>query len=232
MTRTALSVCGSFLLTISSIPVLARQAPVVESTPQTVTATIESIDKANRTITLKGVKGDSVEIKAPDEMEGFNSLRVGDQVTATYYEAVVVNVRKPGAPAPSSPPVVMTERKDRVPGSETRRQQTFTVTIEAIDEKAPSVTVKGPQGRVVTLAVRDPKQLKSVKVGDTVDVTYYESLLIKTARPAKQYRPISRRVSGGGSGRTHASGIVRAKHGYGYIAGSRLRALPFRSAPT
>ena len=186
MTRTALFVWCSCLLTVSSIPVLARQAPMVESTPITVTATIEAIDKANRTITLKGVKGNSVEIKAPDEMEGFNSLRVGDQVTATYYEAVLVNVRKPGAPAPSSPPVVMTERKDRAPGSETRRQQTFSVTIQAIDEKASSVTVKGPQGRVVTLAVRDPKQLQSVKVGDTVDVTYYESLLIKTARPAKQ----------------------------------------------
>jgi hypothetical protein len=33
------------------------------------------------------------------------------------------------------------------PGSETRRERTLTVTIEAIDPKVPSVRVKGPQGR-------------------------------------------------------------------------------------
>ena len=30
--------------------------------------------------------------------------------------------------------------------------------------------------------VRDPTQLQSVKVGDTIDVTYYESLLVKVGR--------------------------------------------------
>ena len=49
----------------------------------------------------------------------------------------------------------------------------------------PSVTVKGPQGRVVALAVNDAKQLQNLKVGDTVDVTYYESLLVKVSRPSK-----------------------------------------------
>ena len=76
-----------------------------------------------------------------------------------------------------------TQRKDRTPGSETRRQQTFTGTVEAIDAKAPSVTVKGPQVRVLALAVRDATQLQNVKIGAIVDVTYYESLLIKMARP-------------------------------------------------
>jgi hypothetical protein len=58
--------------------------------------------------------------------------------------------------------------------------------VEAIDAKAPSVTVKGPQGRVVPLAVRDATQLQNIKIGDTVDVTYYESLLVKVARPPNQ----------------------------------------------
>jgi hypothetical protein len=186
MSRAAHVVYCALLLTCAAVSISAEQVPVSESAPVTVTATIEAIDKGNRTITLKTAKGNSVEISAPEQMEGFNSLRVGDQVTATYHEAVLVNVRKPGAPAPSSAQAVTTQRKDRVPGSETRKQQTFTVTIQAIDEQAPSVTVKGPQGRVVTLAVRDAKQLQTVKVGDTVDVTYYESLLIKTARPSKQ----------------------------------------------
>jgi hypothetical protein len=52
--------------------------------------------------------------------------------------------------------------------------------------KTPSVRVKGPLGRSLTLAVSDPKQLESLKAGDTVDLTYYESLLVKIGRPAKK----------------------------------------------
>ena len=181
MTRAAGFVCCASLLAF--LPMLATgQKPGPESTPVTITATIEAIDKANRTVTVKAPRG-SVEIKAPEQMEGFNSLRVGDLVTATYFAAYAVNIRKPGAPAPSTAPTTMTQRKDRAPGSETRRQQTFTVTVEAIDPKVPSLTVKGPQGRVVPLAVRDATELQNIKIGDTVDVTYYESLLIKVARP-------------------------------------------------
>ena len=36
------------------------------------------------------------------------------------------------------------------------------------------------------MAVTDPKQLQDLKVGDTVDLTYYESLLVKVGRPAKK----------------------------------------------
>jgi hypothetical protein len=167
-------------------PFAGAQAPVSESKPVTITATIEVIDQANRVITLKGPKGNSLDVKAPEQMEGFNKLKVGDQVTATYFEAIAVRVRKPGEPIPSTAPVTITTRKDRTPGSETRRDQTFTVTIEAIDSKAPSVRVRGVQGQVRTLAVRDPQQLQNVKVGDTVDITYYESLLIKVEPAPKK----------------------------------------------
>ena len=60
------------------------------------------------------------------------------------------------------------------------------VTVEAVDMKAPSLRVKGPQGRVVTMTVADPKQLQNLKAGDTVDLTYFESLLVKVGRPAKK----------------------------------------------
>jgi len=161
----------------------ARQLATAEGTPVTVTASIEAIDKAARSVTLKSPRG-TVEVKVPDEMEGFNSLRVGDQVTATYFDALAVNVRKPGDPAPPAPSTT-TKRAENKPGSETRRQQTFMASITAIDPKAPSLTAKGPQGRVVTFAVQDPKQLQNVKVGDMVNVTYFESLMVKVTRQSK-----------------------------------------------
>jgi hypothetical protein len=165
----------------------AAQRGVYEAKPVTVTATIEAIDKATRVVTLKGPKGNSMDVKTSDQMEGFGRLKVGDQVSATYFEAVVLEMGKPGSPPSSSAPVTSLTRKDRKPGAEARREQTVTVTIQAIDATAPSVTVKGPEGRVLTLPVGDPKQLQNVKVGDTVAVRYFESLLINvTPAPKKE----------------------------------------------
>ncbi|HZM97692.1 MAG TPA: hypothetical protein VFB92_29930 [Vicinamibacterales bacterium] len=185
MMQTVRFACCVALLSVLPAAVGARQTQLAQSKPATVTATIEAIDKANRTVTLKRANGTSVEIKTPPEMQGFNTLKVGDQVTATYFEATAVNVRKPGDPAPPAEPTTVIQRKERGPGSETRRQQTLRFTVRAVDPKAPSLTVADLQGHVVTLAVQEPTRLETLKVGDTVDVTYFESLMISVSRPPK-----------------------------------------------
>ena len=175
--------CVAVLVAFATI-LTAAQA-VYESTPKTMTATIAVIEKDSRVVTLKTTAGSWLHVRAPDEMEGFNTLKVGDQVTASYFEAVAVNVRKPGDPEPPGEPTTVVQRKERAPGSETRRQQTFRFTVRSVDSKTPSLTVSDPQGHIVTLAVENPQRLDTLRVGDTVDVTYYESLLVSLSRPPK-----------------------------------------------
>jgi Cu/Ag efflux protein CusF len=172
-------------LMITPTPAAGAQAsgPVSESAPVTVTATIEAIDKTARLVTLKGPKGQSAEVKADESVEGFDKLKVGDRVSATYYESVAVNLRKPGDPAPMPGPMSTTVRKENKPGSQTIVQETRSVTVEAIDSTVPSITVKGPKGNLQTFRVRDPQRLQGVKTGDTIDVTVTRGLLIKVERP-------------------------------------------------
>src|SRR4029453_7394278 len=117
--------------------------------------------------------------------EGFDSLKVGDQVSATYFEATVVRVRKPGDPPASPDPQTTVTRKDRTEGAGIRREQTYTVRIESLDMTGRTVRVKRGQEPAMTLAVREPGLLQGLKTGDTVDVTYYESLFVKVT-PAKR----------------------------------------------
>jgi hypothetical protein len=159
-----------------------RQRVIDDIKPVTLTATIEKVDPATRTVTMKGEKGHVIEVTAPESMPEFKTLKVGEVVTATYYAAVAVQIRRPGEPAPPTDPVVTTQRKERIPGSESRRQQTFTVTVEAIDVPAATVRVKGPRGNLVDIIAADPNQLKTLKVSDKIDVTYYESLLVQVKR--------------------------------------------------
>jgi Cu/Ag efflux protein CusF len=58
---------------------------------------------------------------------------------------------------------------------------TATVTIQAIDMKIPSVTIKMDDGTVSSFKVEDKKNLEGVKVGDRVQITYTQALAISVA---------------------------------------------------
>ena len=177
-------VCTVLLVLPAGIAV-AGQKPIYESEAKTVTATIEAVDKTSRVVTLKTEAGTRLHVTAPQEMEGFNSLRVGDLVSARYFEAVVVRLARPGSPAPSSEPTVRVTRKDRAPGSETLSERTVRATITAVSKAPPLLTGKTADGLEHTMAVTDPAQLNGLKVGDVLDVTLYESRLVSVERPKK-----------------------------------------------
>src|SRR5215510_8056643 len=58
-----------------------------------ITATVVSIDKATRTVTLKGPKR-TVDIVAGDEVKNFDQIRVGDRVVVKYAEALTLELKK------------------------------------------------------------------------------------------------------------------------------------------
>jgi hypothetical protein len=61
-----------------------------------------------------------------------------------------------------------------MPSKREARTVTLHGTVEAVDKEKGTVTLKGAKGRTVTVAVRDPKKLDAVKVGDPVIAKYYE----------------------------------------------------------
>lgn len=173
------------LATATESVAMQEQKPLQRSESVTVKATVESIDKPNRTVTLKGPEGNLVALQVDPSVKRFDELKVGDVVTATYTESIAVKVRKPGEPDPDINSETVTSHKGVKPGGTVKREQTITVTVEDIDRTAPSVTVKGPEGHVMTFRVRDPKRLEELKVGDKVDITFTQALLLK-ADPATQ----------------------------------------------
>jgi Cu/Ag efflux protein CusF len=52
------------------------------------------------------------------------------------------------------------------------------VTVKSIDEKVPSITVTTDDGRVVTRTIQDKSKLAGVKVGDKIDITYTQAMLV------------------------------------------------------
>jgi Cu/Ag efflux protein CusF len=143
------------------------------------TAEIVAIDKDARIVTLEDEDGEIEEIFAGPEVKRFDELKVGDKVTFRYYESIVSNIRKPGAPAPAAAgdPALVRGTGPK-PGATLSQQVNAAVTLTEIDAKVPSVTVKTEDGRTMSFKIADKKNLEGVKVGDKVDITYTAAVMI------------------------------------------------------
>jgi hypothetical protein len=69
--------------------------------------------------------------------------------------------------------------KDKKPSIEREASESVTATVEEIDSSARLLTLKGPKGELVTLAVpEEVERFPQIKVGDKVRAEYYESLAV------------------------------------------------------
>ena len=162
-------------------PGKATAANIVE-----VAATVQSIDKANRTVVLKGPRGNVQPVIAGPEVKNFDQIKVGDQVVARYVEALSLELKKGG-----SAPVSRTDREmagaakpgDK-PAAGVGRQVHVVADVVALDAATQTVTLRGPK-QTVELNVRDPAQFKLVAVGDQVEATYTEAMAL-SVEPTKK----------------------------------------------
>lgn len=162
------------------------QKPVSLADVVTATFTIEAIDHGARIVTLKDKDGLLEEVVCGPEVQRFDALKVGDKVTFRYHESVVSAIHKAAPGAAAKPPMSagMTRTPGNRPGGTIAQQMTVLVTIEAIDAKVPSVTIKAEDGSKMSFKVENAKNLEGYKVGDRVEITYTQALAV-SVEPAK-----------------------------------------------
>jgi Cu/Ag efflux protein CusF len=149
-------------------------------------ATVTAIDLQQREVTLKDEKGQEVVVEVSDEVKNLDQIKVGDQVQASYTEALAWQVKPAGqgSPGVSTNADVTTSKPGSKPGATVGRTVNLTATITAIDLVNGTVTLTGPGGQSQTIKARDPANLKKVQVGDLVDITYTEAVAI-SVKPVK-----------------------------------------------
>lgn len=143
-------------------------------------AQVVALDKATRTVTLKGPKGNVVDIVAGDEVKNFDQIKLGDFVVARYAQALTLELRKTKVKAgePTVSEGVVRAKPGERPAGAVGREVTAIADVIGVDPKKSTITLKGPRGNVVTLNVQNPDQFKVVKKGDQVEVTYTEALAL------------------------------------------------------
>ncbi len=157
----------------------AAQTKVVPGTMEVMSATVESVDPTARQVTVKKRDGTYEVFYVPPTVKRFDTLKVGDRINAKHYENIVLQVKAPGTKdVDSSMRDVATPAAGAGTGGTLSHQRTITATIAAIDPQTPSITFTGPNGFKYSSKVKDKSALAKVKVGDKVDITWTEALVV------------------------------------------------------
>jgi len=170
----------SFESKIEAPPTYLDQGRLLEAT-----ATIEDVDYANRVVVIKGPQGAVKTIVAGDEVKNLDQVKPGDKITIKSYQAVAVDMVKPGEAPPPSGSRVGASSATAAPGEKpagvAARQLRRTVKIITVDPYKKTISFMGPENRLREVSVDAPNlkhYLDELKDGDTVEVVYTEALAI------------------------------------------------------
>ena len=167
----------------STAPLTAEESVLV-----TVTATVQAIDLAKREVTLKGPLGNVVTFTVDQRVKRLGEVKVGDEVTADYYISIAGELRPP-TEEEAQHPITVVEGTARAPqgmdpaGAGLRAIKMVT-TVQGLDLTTQTVTLRGPMGNDVTIRAKKLENLKKLRLGDTIVVTYTEALAISLQKAA------------------------------------------------
>lgn len=153
-----------------------------------VTTKVLKVDAASHQVVLQGAEGREVHVQLSEQAKDLGNLKVGDQVKVlvTHSVAAVLDtdIDKSAPDAIEKTGVLRATADNPNRGGAAFRQVQVQLKITHIDLKKNQVTLENPAGQSKVLTVEKPEiraGLKDLKVGQSVLVTYTDTLEISTA---------------------------------------------------
>lgn len=145
-------------------------------------ATIQTLDRGTRLVTLRNDEGEVTTVKVPPEVD-LDRVKTGDRVGVAYYESVAINLVNPDTPLGATGAVIQERAPaDQLPGRARGGSVVVTAQVTAINLAKNTVTFRGSDGNEQTVHVRDPQlqaRLVNLRVGDVLQFTYTEAIAVR-----------------------------------------------------
>ena len=127
-------------------------------------------------MTLRSANG----VHVSEELRNLPQVSVSDIVTVAYYQSWALRL---GETPTTTTTVTGRAAPGQMPAGYVARRTNIKATVVATDPGKPSVTFKGPTGNQVEVDVSDdPRVLSRLKVGETYDVSYTESIIVAVTK--------------------------------------------------
>jgi len=147
-------------------------------------ATVLKVDKATRYVTLRGEHGDTVKVKAGEQVKNFAQIAVGDQVELTYTEKLTITVEPAGAAESTTETMTASAKPGEKPSASVTERTQYKATISSIDKAAGTATLKGYDGVEFTVTPVHPENLSKVSVGELVVFTHTSAMAVSVTKVA------------------------------------------------
>ena len=156
---------------------------IASAQPIHIQAVITGMDTASRMVTVRGPRGDATLIVSKD-VTNFDRLHVGDKVDVQYKNAVLVTAEKVTGKDKGIHERVDTQSVTPASGPgdasgfHSSRQVEILATVERIDNKRHTITLRGPW-RTETLDLGPALESQKLKKGDTVHAVFISAAAVK-----------------------------------------------------
>jgi hypothetical protein len=153
----------------------------------TLVGVVETSDPVTREVLLRGQAGAQtgalVTMRAGTAVQNFAQIRPGDRVTARYFRAVAAHIVRASDPSttPSAEVMAMRAAPGERPAGAVGDMVRARVRITSVDTTNNIVGFVGPNRQPRLVVVRNPAMqqlLRSVSVGDQVDIVWEEALAV------------------------------------------------------
>jgi hypothetical protein len=142
---------------------------------------VVAINHEKRWFRLKDISGFTRTIEVGDEIQNFDQISVGDMLKVRYSETVSIEVFDADSAELGDVEEALFARADKgeIPAAIGAVVKTYVVTIAEIDIKNSQVTLQDKQGNTKMFRPRIPANLKKVKIGDKVVISFATALAMK-----------------------------------------------------
>ncbi len=129
-------------------------------------ASVTAVNSSKRSFTLEDDQGNSRTFQAPQEMQNFDQLKVGDRVKAMVALERVVYLREPGeAAADGAAGMLATAPLGNKPGMLAGDTIEVTAVVKAMDTTQRTATLQFADGSLRTIKVRPDVEMKDEYLG-------------------------------------------------------------------
>lgn len=149
-----------------------------------VSASVISVNKEDRSITVRDPEGNVSEIDLTEDVKNFDQIRPGDNLVLEVYSALAMKLAAPGEEFDDQEAQMVAVAK---PGEKPKLVNVdvaeVLAEISAINKETREVTVKGPGGNSVTIQVpKDIEKFDELKIGDKVNVRYIQAFAVSVQK--------------------------------------------------
>lgn len=146
---------------------------------------IVRIEPESRLVTLKHASGDTIQVVCGPEVQNFDKLAVGDNVTTSYKEDLAIRIDPTGSFSETTEHSESRAKKGGAPAAQFWEKREVTARISAIDKAAGTATIETRHGEKFKVIPDSPENLDKVQVGNFVVVTQTTSQAISVTKPGK-----------------------------------------------